>query len=216
MTGRAPSFELKCPYCGSDARKVKECYTAEKDCNIAHYVCRVCGIRFKHIMDGEIEMIVKVGSSDSYYLLFKASAENFLFSLRDFVERRSGLIRQFPAGTFLWGVRRVDRRIKAGVGVFLYVTKNRYNGGGLALYGRLLEVREFTGRYWPSGRWRHLLPIRAERAAEEVVEYPNDPVKWRLPDRRRLEELGVKILPGIRTVKPKQGEELKDLLNPLQ
>ncbi len=77
-------------------------------------------------------------------------------------------------------------------------------------------MRKFSGRYWPSGRYRHLLPIRVERAAEGVLESPGDPAKWRLPDRRRLEEIGVKILPGIRTVKPEQGEKLKRLLKPLQ
>jgi len=56
----------------------------------------------------------------------------------------------------------VDSRVKAGVGVFLYVTKNQYNEGGLVLYGRLLDVREFSGRYWPSGEWRHLLPIKSQ------------------------------------------------------
>jgi hypothetical protein len=96
------------------------------------------------------------------------------------------------------------------------VTKNQYNGGGLALYGRLLEVRRFTGRYWPSGRWRRLLPIRVERVAEGVIEHRDDPTKWRLPDRRRLEELGLRMLPGIRTVKPEQGERLKELLKPLR
>jgi hypothetical protein len=29
------------------------------------------------------------------------------------------------------------------LGVFLYLTKNQYNEGGLVLYGRLLEVRKF-------------------------------------------------------------------------
>jgi len=150
------------------------------------------------------------------YLLLKGSLENFLHSLGDFVGRRSELIRQFPAGVFLWGAGRVDSRVKAGVGVFLYVTKNQYNEGGLVLYGRLLDVREFSGRYWPSGEWRHLLPIKTEKAAEGVVESPNDPAKWRLPDRRRLEELGVRILPGIQTVKPELAEKLAELLKPLR
>ncbi len=216
MTERASGFELKCPYCGADAKKVKECYIVEKGRRVEYYVCKSCGSRLMHIIGRGKETIVKMGPSDSYYLLFKGTLENFLFSLHDFIERRSGLIRQFPAGTFLWGANRVDSRVKAGVGVFLYVTKNWYNEGGLVLYGRLLEVRRFSGRYWPSGRWRHLLPIRVERAAEGVVESPYDPARWRLPDRRRLEELGVKILPGIRTVRPEQGEKLKELLRPLR
>ena len=206
---------MKCPYCGSNTRKVKECYAAEGGYREAYYVCMSCGSRFKHRVDRKREVIVKVSSSDSYCLLLKGSVENFLHSLRDFMERRSKLIRRFPAGVFLWGARRVDSRIKAGVGVFLYVTKNQYNEGGLALYGRLLEVRKFSGRYWPSGRWRYLLPIKVGKVAEGVLESLNDPIKWRLPDRRRLEELGVRILPGIRTVKPEQEEKLKELLKPL-
>jgi len=45
----------------------------------------------------------------------------------------------------------VDGCVKAVVGASLYVTKNQYNVDGLALYGRLLEVRRFTDRYWPFG-----------------------------------------------------------------
>jgi hypothetical protein len=37
------------------------------------------------------------------------------------------------------------------LGAFLYLTKNQYNEGALVLYGRLLKVRKFSGRYWPSG-----------------------------------------------------------------
>jgi hypothetical protein len=150
------------------------------------------------------------------YLLLKGSLENFLHSLGDFLGRRSELIRQFPAGTFLWGARRVDSRVKAGVGVFLYVTKNQYNKGGLALYGRLLDVREFSGRYWPSGEWHYLLPIRAERAARGVLESPGDPARWRLPTRVQLEGLGVRVLPGIQTVKPELAEKLIELLELLR
>ena len=110
----------------------------------------------------------------------------------------------------------MDSRVKAGVGVFLYVTKNQYNEGGLVLYGRLLDVRKFTGRYWPSGKWHYLLPIKVEKIAEGVIESPNAPTKWRLPNRWQLEKSGIKILPGIRTVKLEQAEKLKGLLKPLR
>jgi hypothetical protein len=49
-----------------------------------------------------------------------------------------------------------------------------------------------------------------------VIESPNDPTKWHLPDRRQLEELGVRILPGIQTVKPELAEKLAELLKPLR
>jgi len=121
---------VKCPYCGSaDARKVNECYIMEGGRRVAHYVCGGCGIRFKQVVDRGREVIVRVGYHDQYYLLLKGSLENFFHSLRDFVERRSELIRQFPADTFLWGARRADRRVKAEVGVFLYVTNTM--GAGL-------------------------------------------------------------------------------------
>jgi hypothetical protein len=84
------------------------------------------------------------------------------------------------------------------LGVFLYVTKNQYNEGGLVLYGRLLKVGKFSGRYWPSGEWRYLLPIKAQRAAGGAVESPNDTASW-CPDKKRLEELA-KVAGAVRVV----------------
>ncbi|NAZ34968.1 MAG: hypothetical protein GU356_11945 [Pyrobaculum sp.] len=45
---------------------------------------------------------------------------------------------------------------------------------------------------------------------------PNNPAEWRLPDRRRLEKLGVRILPGVQTVKLELAERLVDLLETLR
>jgi len=45
---------------------------------------------------------------------------------------------------------------------------------------------------------------------------PSNPARWRLPDRRRLEELGVRIQPGVQTVKPELAERLVDLLETLR
>ena len=101
------------------------------------------------------------------------------------------------------------------LGAFLYLTKNQYNEDGLVLYGRLLEVRKFSGRYWPSGEWRYLLPIKAQRAAGGAVESPSDTASW-CPDKKRLEELGVRKLPGVQTVKPELTEKLLGLLEALR
>jgi hypothetical protein len=101
------------------------------------------------------------------------------------------------------------------LGVFLYVTKNQYNEDRLVLYGRLLDVMEFSGRYWPSGEWRYLLPIKAQRAAGDVVESPSDTASW-CPDKKRLEELGVRKLSGVQTVKPELTEKLLGLLEALR
>ncbi len=101
------------------------------------------------------------------------------------------------------------------LGVFLYLTKNQYNEGGLVLYGCLLEVRKFSGRYWPSGEWHYFLPISSQRATGDVVESPSDTAS-RCPDKKRLEELGVRKPPGVQTVKPELTEKLLGLLEALQ
>lgn len=76
------------------------------------------------------------------------------------------------------GARRVDGCVETVVDASLYITKNQYNVGGLALYGRLLEVRRLTGRYWPSGRWGYPLPIRVEGVAEGGDGTPRGGVCW--------------------------------------
>ena len=101
------------------------------------------------------------------------------------------------------------------LGVFLYLTKNQYNEAGLVLYGRLLDVRKFSGRYWPSGEWHYLLPVKAQRAVGGVVESPSDTASW-CPDEKRLEVLGVRKLPGVQTVKPELTEKLLGLLEALR
>ncbi len=146
-------------------------------------------------------------------LLLKGSLENFLYSLHDYLERRTTLIKQYKPGTFLWGAKRIDNRIKKGVEVFLYITKNQYNEGGLALYGTLLDVKELGEKYWPQGEWLYLLPIKVEKIAKSITENPYDPSKWRLPTRYVLEELGIKILPGLQTIKVEMAEKLKSLLS---
>jgi len=45
---------------------------------------------------------------------------------------------------------------------------------------------------------------------------PSNPARWRLPDRRRLEELGVRIQAVVQTVKPELAERLVDLLETLR
>lgn len=147
-----------------------------------------------------------------FMLLLKGSLENFLHSLRDYFERRSQLIRHFPPGTFLWGARRIDSRVKKGVGVFIYVTRNQYNEGGLALYGTLHDVAELKERYWPQGEWSYLLPIAVNKIAKSVVKNPEDPTRWNLPTRFKLKELGVTVLPGIQTIERELAEKLIDLI----
>jgi len=71
---------VKCPYCGSGARKVKGCYIMEGGRRVAYYVCGGCGSRLKQVVDRRREVIVRMGYHDQYYLLLKGSLENFLYS----------------------------------------------------------------------------------------------------------------------------------------
>lgn len=133
-------------------------------------------------------------------LLLKGSLENFQHSLVDFLERKSQLIRRFPASSFLWGAKRVDQRVRPGAEVLLYVNRNQFNEGGVALYGELVEVGELKERYWPQGDWPLYLVLKVKAIAEGVRENPHEPSRWRLIDRHALAQLGVKILPGIQTI----------------
>lgn len=141
-------------------------------------------------------------------LLLKGSLENFHHSLVDFLERKSQLIRRFPAGAFLWGAKRVDQRVRPGAGVLLYVNRNQFNEGGVALYGELAEVGELKERYWPQGDWPLYLVLKVKATAEGVRENPQEPSRWRLIDRHALAQLGVRILPGIQTIPEDKAREI--------
>ncbi len=141
-------------------------------------------------------------------LLLKGSLANFRHSLKDFLERGSDLIKRYPPGTFLWGFKRVDARVKSGIDVFIYVTRNEYNEGGIALYGTLKEVAKASVRYWPEGEWAYLAPIAVKATAPGVVDHPDDPSKWRVVTRAELRELGVTVLPGVQNISQDIAEKI--------
>jgi len=145
-------------------------------------------------------------------ILLKADIKNFFHSLKDYLERRSQLIRRFPPGVFIWGSRARSSLLVEGSKVLLYLSRNRFNNGGVVLYGELLRPFETSERYWPEGVWNIVLPIKVLKFAKGVVERPDDPASWRLVDRNKLAELGVKVLPGIQKIDDDLIERIASLI----
>jgi len=145
-------------------------------------------------------------------LLLKGGIKNFLHSLNDYMERKSRLINTFPKGVFIWGARARSSLLVEGSKALLYLSKNEFNDGGIVLYGELLRPFETSERYWPEGEWSVILPIKVLKFAKGVVERPDDPASWRLVDRNKLAELGVKVLPGIQKIDDDLIEKIASLI----
>jgi len=79
-------------------------------------------------------------------LLLKGGLGNFLHSLRDYL-RRESLAAKYPRGVFLWGARTRSSLYEDEAKALLYITRNEYNGGGVALYGVLMEPEFLEERY---------------------------------------------------------------------
>jgi len=132
-------------------------------------------------------------------LLLKGGLGNFFHSLRDYL-RREPLAAKHPRGVFLWGARTRWSEYKEGARALLYITKNEYNGGGVALYGVLMEPEFLEERYWPEGLYPILLPIKAVKFARGVLERPDDPSRWKLVEYATLKRFGVVLRPGPQKV----------------
>jgi len=145
-------------------------------------------------------------------LLLKAGIKNFLYSLKDYLKRKSQLISRFPAGVFIWGTQVHSSLFVEGTKVLLYLSRNEFNNGGIVLHGELLRPFETSERYWPEGEWSVILPIKVLKFAKGVVERPDDPASWRLVDRNKLAELGVKVLPGIQKIDDELIERIASLI----
>jgi hypothetical protein len=75
----------------------------------------------------------------------------------------------------------------------------------------MFYLRGLPGRHRLLGRRRHLLPVRVEWIAEGVAEHFDSPIRWCSQERRQPEELGVRMLPDKRTVKPKLGKKTEGI-----
>lgn len=148
-------------------------------------------------------------------LLLKGSVENFVYSINDYIKRESFIIRQYPPGSLIWGLGRFDRRIKNNMDVLLYITKNNYNEGGVVLYGTVVEVKESQIKYWPIGAWKHIIVISVKALAPNILSNPHDPSKWQIVRRSTIEQMGLRILPGVQTVPEEIALKIIEKLNPL-
>lgn len=129
--------------------------------------------------------------------------------------RKTRLLENKPKNWMLWGINErfkwVLRELPNST-VFLYVTRKRGVGGGLALYGTVHEIVEIKERYWPEGVWRKAFYLEIRSAAPEVLEKPESPSTWKLVSRKKLAEIGIRILPGPQKIREKEAEKLKLLL----
>lgn len=80
------------------------------------------------------------------------------------------------------------------------------------MYGILQRPEELNEKYWPMGEWRLLLPIKVARFARGILEYPENPKKWRLIDRHKLVEIGIKVLPGTQKIPDEVIDKVIELL----
>jgi len=144
-------------------------------------------------------------------LLLKGGLGNFLHSLDDYLRRRS-LAAKYPRGVFLWGAWRRSSLYEEGAKALLYISRNEYNGGGVALYGVLMEPEFLEERYWPEGDYPILLPIKTIKFARGVLENPDDPSRWKLVEYATLKRLGVILRPGPQRVDDRIAEKIVEIM----
>ena len=148
------------------------------------------------------------------YVLLKGTLQNFLVSLRDHVEMESDLIKKYPKGSFIWGLRAMNRLVSKGTKVFLYVNKAEDFSGGVVLEGEVVDVAELKEKYWPEGEWNYYVALKVLRIPSSVLK-EKDPRKWKVIDLDKMRELGVKLLPGVQKVDDSVGAKIEELLGKL-
>ena len=146
------------------------------------------------------------------YILLKGTLENFTVSLKDYIETKSDLIKKYPKGSFIWGIRVPNNLLSKGTKAFLYVNKTESFPGGIVLEGEVLDVAELKEKYWPEGEWNYYVVLKVLKIPDSVVK-EKDAKKWKIVDRNQLKELGVKVLPGIQKIDDKIGAKIEELLN---
>lgn len=145
------------------------------------------------------------------YILLKGKLNNFMFSLEDYITKKSNIIKRFPQDVLLWGGSRTYSLYEKGANVFLYLSREVDFQGGVVLYGELLTPQQLKEKYWPEGEWPILLPIKIKKLAQGVVENPKDPEKWKIITLDKLKELGIRPLPGIQKIEDETGGKIVKL-----
>jgi len=93
--------------------------------------------------------------------------------------------------------------------VLLYISRNKYNEGGIALYGVLMELEFLEERYWPEGLYPILLSIKVVKFA---LEHPGDPSWWKFVEYATLKRLGVVLRPGPQRVDDRIAEKIVEVM----
>lgn len=148
------------------------------------------------------------------YIVINGKINNFIFSLDDYLNRKSSLIKRFEEGVFIWGVSRLYSIEKPGVKIFLYLTRDEERGfdGCIALSGEIRDVGELKEKYWPEGEWPHYMAIRVSAMPRSLTQ-SKDVGKWKCVGREELKEkFKFRPMPGIQKLDDKIGEEIEKIL----
>jgi len=149
--------------------------------------------------------------SQTVTIMLKGTLENFQRSLRDYLYRDS-LAANYSQDVILWGARRPSRLYKEGTRVFLYIKKDKHTQGGIVLYGILINPEPLKVKYWPEGEWPVLLPIKVIKFAKGVLEYPDNPKRWKLVDRETLKRLGIIPTRGVQRIDNAIAEKIVEIM----
>jgi hypothetical protein len=145
------------------------------------------------------------------YIIINGKIGNFLFSLDDYLNRKSDLIRSFEQCVFIWGVSRLYSVERPGTKVLLYLSKDEERGfdGCIALAGEIRETGELKGKYWPEGDWPYYMVLKVSAIPKSIIRSRN-PRDWRCVSREELrEKYNIRPLPGIQKVSQGIGKEIE-------
>jgi len=106
------------------------------------------------------------------YIVINGKINNFLFSLDDYLSRKSSFIKRFDEGIFIWGTSRLYSVEGPGSKVLLYLSRDEERGfdGCIVLSGVIKETGELKEKYWPEGEWPHYMAIKVSAISKSVLE----------------------------------------------
>lgn len=106
------------------------------------------------------------------YIVINGKINNFLFSLDDYLNRKSSFIKRFDEGIFIWGTSRLYSVEGPGSKVLLYLSRDEERGfdGCIVLSGVIKETGELKEKYWPEGEWPHYMAIKVSAISKSVLE----------------------------------------------
>ncbi|MFP3203260.1 MAG: hypothetical protein RXR43_13890 [Sulfolobus sp.] len=148
------------------------------------------------------------------YIIINGKIDNFLFSLEDYLNRKSKLIRNFEEGVFIWGVSRLYSTEKPGTKILLYLSRDeeREFEGCIVLAGEIRETGELKEKYWPEGEWPYYMILKVSAIPRSIIQSKN-PRDWKCVSREELKEkYNIRALPGIQKINDEIGKEIESKL----